>query len=186
MSTKTNKLSTADLAYIAMFTAIMTICSWISIPTSIPFTLQVFGVFLSVGVLGGKRGSLAVLTYILLGTVGVPVFPGFTGGIGILLGSTGGYIIGFLFSALAMWAIEYLLGKKKWVLLLAMIIGLLVCYALGTIWFMLVYANNNEAIGVWTALALCVIPYVMPDMIKIVLALFLSRRLAQICNLEGG
>lgn len=102
----------------------------------VPFTLQTFGIFLAVGVLGGKRGSLAVLVYLLLGAIGIPVFAGFTGGIGIILGNTGGYMVGFLFSALAMWAMESLLGKKRWVLAFSMLLGLLVCYVCGTTWFM--------------------------------------------------
>ena len=101
MSTVTaTKTKTYDLAYIAIFAVLIAICSWISIPMTVPFTLQTFGVFMAVGVLGGKRGSLAVLVYILLGVIGVPVFAGFSGGLGILLNNTGGYIIGFLFSAL--------------------------------------------------------------------------------------
>lgn len=103
MSTVTaTKTKTYDLAYIAIFAVLIAICSWISIPMTVPFTLQTFGVFMAVGVLGGKRGSLAVLVYILLGVIGVPVFAGFSGGLGILLNNTGGYIIGFLFSALVM------------------------------------------------------------------------------------
>ena len=105
MSTMTaTRSKTYDIVYIGVFAVIMAICSWISIPTTVPFTLQTFGVFIAVGVLGGKRGSLAVLVFIILGAIGVPVFSGMTGGVGILLGSTGGYIIGFLFSALVMWA----------------------------------------------------------------------------------
>ena len=79
------KIRTYDMAYIAVFTVLIAICSWISIPTAIPFTLQTFAVFLSVSVLGGKRGTMAVLLYVLLGAIGLPVFSGFTGGIGILL-----------------------------------------------------------------------------------------------------
>ncbi|MEI3229118.1 MAG: biotin transporter BioY [Lachnospiraceae bacterium] len=89
---------TRDMVYIAIFAVLIAICSWISIPTTVPFTLQTFAVFLAVGVLGGKRGTLSILIYLLLGAIGVPVFAGFTGGIGIVLGTTGGYIIGFLFS----------------------------------------------------------------------------------------
>ena len=122
------KNKTLDMVYIAMFTVLIAICSWISIPTTVPFTLQTFGVFVTVGVLGGKRGSLSVLIYLLLGAIGIPVFAGFTGGMGIVLGSTGGYIIGFLLSALLMWGMEKLLGKKTWVLALSMVLGLLVCY----------------------------------------------------------
>ena len=73
---------TYDLVYIAVFAVVMAVCSWISIPAQVPFTLQTFGVFMAVGVLGGKRGTLAVLVYVLLGAVGVPVFAGFSGGIG--------------------------------------------------------------------------------------------------------
>ena len=180
MSTKTKIY---DVAFIALFAAVMAVCSWISVPATVPFTLQTFGVFLAVGTLGGKRGSLAVLTYLLLGAVGAPVFAGFSGGIGCILGSTGGYIVGFLFSALVMWAMEHFFGKSRWVLAISMVIGLLVCYAFGTAWFMIVYANNTGAIGLWTALSWCVFPYIIPDAVKIVLALVLCKRLAKACKL---
>lgn len=171
------------MAYIAIFAVVMAVCSWISIPTMIPFTLQTFAVFLAVGVLGGKRGTLAVLVYILLGAVGVPVFAGFQGGLGILLGTTGGYIIGFLFTALLMWLMEALLGRKLWVLAVSMVLGLIVCYAFGTAWFMVVYARNSGAVGLGTALSWCVIPYIIPDLVKIALALLLSRRLNTVLKL---
>ena len=80
---------TYDIVYIAVFAVIMAICSWISIPAAVPFTLQTFGVFIAAGVLGGKRGTLSVLVFILLGAVGIPVFANFSGGIGVLVGPTG-------------------------------------------------------------------------------------------------
>lgn len=178
------KSKTYDMVYIAVFAVLMAICSWISIPTAVPFTLQTFGVFLAIGVLGGRKGSLAVLVYILLGVIGVPVFAGFTGGIGILLRNTGGYIIGFLFSALVMWAMEMLFGKKPWVLALSMAVGLAVCYAFGTAWFMVVYAKDAGAIGLATALGWCVFPFVIPDLVKIALAMVLSKRLAAIMKVQ--
>lgn len=178
------KMRTVDMAYIAVFAVLIAICSWISVPATVPFTLQTFGVFLAVGVLGGKRGSLAVLVYLLLGIVGLPVFAGFAGGIGVVLGSTGGYIIGFLFSALVMWAMERLLGKKTWVLGLSMVLGLVVCYAFGTAWFMAVYANTTGAIGLGTALGWCVIPFILPDLLKIALALVTCKRLAAAIKLR--
>ena len=178
------KNKTLDMVYIAMFTVLIAICSWISIPTTVPFTLQTFGVFVTVGVLGGKRGSLSVLIYLLLGAIGIPVFAGFTGGMGIVLGSIGGYIIGFLLSALLMWGMEKLLGKKTWVLALSMVLGLLVCYIFGTIWFMLVYTRETGAIGLWTALGWCVFPFVIPDLGKIVLALLICKRLAKVIKVN--
>ena len=171
------KSKTYDMAYIAIFTVLMAVCSWVSIPATVPFTLQTFGVFVAVGVLGGKRGSLAVLIYILLGVVGVPVFAGFSGGIGAILGTTGGYIVGFLFSALVMWGFEKIAGKKPVIQIISMIAGLVVCYAFGTAWFMVVYARQSGAVGLGTVLGWCVIPFIIPDVIKIVLAFGLSRKL---------
>lgn len=171
----TNKLKTIDIVYIAICAALIAICSWISIPLTVPFTLQTFAVFLSVFLLGGRRGTLSVLVYILLGAVGLPVFSGFTGGVDKLVGTTGGYIIGFLFSALVMWAFEKILGKKIWVYAIAMVWGLIVCYTFGTIWFMIVYARNSGAVGLSTVLGWCVLPFVIPDAVKIILALLIGR-----------
>lgn len=178
MSTMTaTRSKTYDIVYIGVFAVIMAICSWISIPTTVPFTLQTFGVFIAVGVLGGKRGSLAVLVFIILGAIGVPVFSGMSGGVGILLGSTGGYIIGFLFSALAMWAMEKLPVKNTFTQILSMILGLVVCYAFGTVWFMVVYSRANGPVGLAAVLGWCVIPFIIPDLVKIAVAFGLSKKL---------
>ena len=178
------KMRTVDMAYIAMFAVVMAVCAWISIPAAVPFTLQTLGVFLAVGMLGGKRGTLAVLIYLLLGAVGMPVFAGFNGGLGYMLGSTGGYIVGFLLSALTMWGFEAALGRKTWVLAVSMVLGLAVCYAFGTAWFMVVYARNTGAIGLMTALGWCVIPYIVPDLVKIALALLLQKLLSTAIRLR--
>ena len=172
-----SKLSVRDMAYIALFAVMMAVCSWISIPYVVPFTLQTFAVFLAVGVLGGRRGTMAVLVYLLMGAVGLPVFTGFSGGIGHLLGSTGGYIVGFVFTALVMWGMERIPGSRTVVLAVSMVLGLLVCYAFGTAWFLLVYARTTGPVGVWTAVGWCVAPYVVPDLVKLALALVLRRRL---------
>lgn len=173
----TDSNKTRDIVYMSVFTAMISICSWISIPASIPFTLQTMGVFTTVGLLGGKRGTLTVLTYILLGAIGIPVFAGFTGGVSVLLGTTGGYIMGFLLSALLMWGIETIMGRNQIVLAFSMVAGLIVCYVFGTAWFMLIYTQHSGVIGLSTVLGLCVIPFIIPDLIKIGVALFLTNRL---------
>lgn len=183
-SMEATRSKTYDMAYIAIFAVLMAICSWISIPMAVPFTLQTFGVFMAVGVLGGKRGSLAVLIYILLGAIGVPVFAGFSGGIGIILNTTGGYIVGFLFSALVMWGMEALLGSKPVVQIISMVVGLIVCYALGTAWFMVVYARNTGAVGLGTVLGWCVIPFIIPDLVKIALAFVLARKIRKYVSFQ--
>ena len=168
---------TRDMVYIAVFAALITICSWIAIPTAIPFTLQTLGVFLAVGLLGGKRGTLAVLTYVLMAAVGLPVLTGFRGGIGALLGNTGGYVLGFLLTALLMWALEPLVGSRIVPQIFSMLLSLAACYLFGTAWFMLLYARAGQHAALGTVLATCVIPFILPDLAKIAGAIFLTRRL---------
>lgn len=183
--TTTSKLRTVDMAYIALAAVVMALCSWISLNLGpVPFTLQTFAVFLAIAVLGGKRGTLAVVVYLLMGAVGLPVFAGFSGGVGVLAGATGGYILGFLGSALVMWTMESALGRSTWVLALSMVAGLVVCYLFGTIWFMQVYARTSGPVGLAAALGWCVFPYVVPDLGKIALALMLRRRLAKAIRLR--
>lgn len=141
MTTLLPERNTRDVVFTGVFAALIAGRSWISIPATVPFTLQMLGVF-RVGVLGGKRGSVAVLVYILLGLIGLPVFAGFSGGVGILFGTTGGYNVGFLASALMIWCAELLFGRNKNVLAVSMVLGLGFCYAIGTIWFMVVYAKT--------------------------------------------
>ena len=178
------KYRTIDLVYIALGAVLIAICSWISIPTTVPVTMQTFAVFFVLSALGGKRGTMAIIVYVLLGVVGIPVFAQFTSGIGILLGSTGGYIVGFVFMGLVYRLIVHLLGKKMWVEILAMVIGLAVCYAFGTAWFMVVYAQANGAVGLATVLAWCVLPFILPDLVKLGLALLLARRLSPVLKLQ--
>jgi biotin transport system substrate-specific component len=150
----------------------------------VPFTLQTFAIFVALGLLGGRRGTYAIILYVLLGAVGIPVFSGFRGGIGVLLGTTGGYIVGFIFSGLAYWLITRFLGTKLPVVILAMVVGLVVCYAFGTAWFMVAYTRSSGAIGVSVALAKCVVPFIIPDLAKIALAILLSNRLGKLVKLD--
>ena len=130
---KTNSKVT-DIVYIGLSAAIIAVCSWISIPLTVPITLQTMGVVLISGLFGAKRGTLSTLLYILIGAIGVPVFSGFKSGFGVLLGSTGGYIIGFIFTALIVGIVSDK-TNKLWALILSMAVGILVCYAFGTAWF---------------------------------------------------
>ena len=178
------KLETLDLVYVALGAVLITICSWISIPTAIPFSMQTFAVFFVLFALGGERGTLAIIVYVLLGAVGIPVFAEFTSGIGILLGNTGGYIVGFIFMGLVYWLIVGILGKKQWVEIFAMVMGIVVLYSFGTVWFMIVYARSNGAVGLAMVLSWCVIPFIVPDLIKLGLALTLARRLSPVLRLQ--
>ena len=157
---------TRNIVFIALFTALICVCAWITVPSAIPFTLQLFAIFLTLGLLGGKKGTIAVACYILLGLVGAPVFSGFKGGIAALSGVTGGYIVGFVFSALVYWGFTALFKEKFWSKIVAMFLGLIVCYAFGTAWFVLVSGST-----VAYALSVCVLPFIPVDAVKLVLCL---------------
>lgn len=177
---QSTKSKTQDIVFIALFAVMIAVCSWISIPTTIPFTMQTFVVYLTLNFLGGKKGTVSVCIYLLLGLIGLPVYANFTSGIGMLMGTTGGYMIGWIFSGLVMWLIEKLIGRRLWAQAVSMLVGLVVCYIAGTAWFMVVYAQNTGPVGLWTALLWCVIPFIIPDLVKMSLALWLSQRLEKI------
>lgn len=166
-----------SLTYIAMGTALIAVCAWITLPLGpVPFTMQTFAVIAVAGLLGWKRGVASVLVYIAVGALGAPVFSGFGGGIGVLTGVTGGYIVGFIFTALIV-GLTADRCKKALPLSISMLGGILCCYAFGTVWFMAVYTRFTGSIGLMSVLSSCVFPYILPDILKMALALLLTKRL---------
>ena len=178
MDKSKSTFKTVDLVYIALGAVLIAICSCISIPTLVPLTMQTFAVFCVLSVLGGKRGTMAVIVYLIIGAAGVPVFAEFTSGIAIVLGTTGGYMVGFIFIGLIYGLAVRLFGKKLWVEIVSLSVGMAGCYAFGTAWLMFVYARASEAVGLMTALGWCVFPFIIPDLIKLGLALLVSRRVS--------
>ncbi len=177
ISKKDRSISTYDMTCIAIFVVLMTICSWISVPAVVVFTMQTFAQFLTMGMLGGKRSTMVVFVYILLGAVGIPVFAGFQGGLGVLFGSTGGYIAGFLLGPALLWVLESVLGERKWIRPAAMFLAMALNYVFGTIWFMIVYTNQNGSVALGVVLGWCVFPFIIPDLLKLIMALALSKKL---------
>lgn len=168
-----------NIVFVALFVAVIAVCSQIAIPFGqVPFTLQTLGVFVASSILGTKRGTISVLIYMLLGAIGLPVFSGFSGGVGILMGPTGGYIIGFIFTAFIVGIMTEKLGKRIWILATSMIIGLVLCYAFGTAWFCIIMKKDILYGLVW-----CVIPYLIPDAAKIALAIILVNRLEKVIKI---
>ena len=165
-----------NMALCSLFTAVLALCAWLSVPMGdMVITLQTFGIFLTLGLLGGKRGTLAIGVYLLLGSVGVPVFSGFRGGLGALLGTTGGYIFGFMLTALVYWLLTFLKDTPL-TRLAAMILGLLLCYACGSWWYMTRYLSTGT-LTLGLVLLRCVLPYLLPDAIKLTLAWILTGKL---------
>lgn len=181
-----------DVCYIALFAALLAVCSWIAIPVSeISVTLQTMGVCMAAGFLGWKRGMLSVLAWVLLGVCCAPVFSGFKNFYALLGSASAGYVIGFVFTALIVGIASdclHLIGKRCTgkvktqilqlvILAFSMILGVAVCYVFGTLWFMLIYKGSVTAGNLQIALTFCVYPYLLPDLIKIAAAAFLVNYL---------
>lgn len=168
---------THTIVYTGIFAVLLSICSWISIPTVIPFTLQTFGVFFTLFMLGGKHGTLTICVYLLLGLIGIPVFSHFGAGLGVLFGSTGGYILGFVFTGLVMYFFDRTFGKKMPFFIIASLIGLVACYAFGTFWFLMITGGSGRSLSIPSVLGICVFPFIIPDLCKLWLAYILYKKL---------
>lgn len=178
----TTRLRTRDLTLIAVFTALTAVCAWVSIPVPRPFvqfTMQTFALFAALLTLGGRRGTYTVTAYLLLGAVGAPVFSNFRGGPGVLLGTTGGYILGFFFTALLYWLMTAKLGEGFLVKAAACVLGMAAYYAFGTAWYLALTYQTGSPVGLMTALGYCVFPFIVPDLVKLALAALLSVRVGK-------
>ena len=166
------------ISVVGLSVALLTVCSWISIPIgAVPVTLQIFAVYIIAGLFNLKTSMSAMFTYLLLGAVGVPVFANFKSGIAVLQGPTGGYLIGYVLTALIVWAFKQIKFKKALFLTLGMLVGLTVCYVFGTLWFYFVYLNSGDTKSIGYILSICVIPFIIPDLVKIAVASVVVNRL---------
>jgi len=162
------------LTLAAVFTGVIILCSWISVPAPIPFTLQALGIYICCGVLGGKLAFLSTATYVVLGALGLPVLSGFQGGLGAIFGITGGFILGFLLIPISVWVAEKT-PLKKHSLILGGAIGTTLGNILGMLWYSLVYMKGT--VGLVTAFTVCVLPYIIPDAAKLWVAHLVSKRI---------
>ena len=162
-----------DMTLIGVTAALLCIAGPFTIAIGpVPLSLATFAVYLAGAVLGWKRGTAAVVVYLLIGMTGVPVFSGFTGGFQKLAGVTGGYLVGYVICALVtgLGAGAPRQIRPAWILPACMVAGTAALYLLGTAWFM---AQTGKALG--AALSLCVIPFLPGDAVKIIAAVLISR-----------
>jgi len=163
---------TVQMAEIALMSAVICIVAPFTIPvpaSPVPLSVATFVIYLAAILLGAKQSAVCVLIYLLLGMVGLPVFSGFSGGIGVLLGPTGGYLAGYLPCALIVgWMTNAKQGNGSFLRNIgAMMLGTGACYFFGTIWFLAVMDGSYSVVQ---ALLLCVVPYLIFDLIKILAA----------------
>lgn len=166
----------------ALFAALTAVCSWISVPlpfTPVPINLATLAVFMAGGLLGPKYGLLAECVYVLCGGFGLPVFAGFRGGPSVLVGATGGFIVGYLVCALVVGLLvervyhaDLTHTRRIIYTVLSLVTGLFCCYTLGMAWFMFLTGS-----GLLAGLMGCVVPFLIGDGLKIALATALIDRL---------
>lgn len=178
MEKKSDLFSVKSMIFTAIMAALICIAAPFSVPIGlVPISLATFAVYLAGGLLGAKRGALAVVVYILIGAVGLPVFSGFAGGFAKLLGVTGGYIIGYVPCALLS-GLLYDRTRRVWTLPVGMVLGTLACYIFGTAWFLIATADGAiTGASVVSALMMCVVPFLPGDAIKMATACALAMPL---------
>ena len=163
------EFSPKEMAVTAVMTALLCILGpWsIQIPISpVPITLCTMGIYFALYVLGMKLGILSVILYVLLGAIGVPVFTNFSGGVGKLLGPTGGYILGYLFLAVICGFFLSKFPEKLPMNVAGFVLGTLVLYLFGTLWLQYQLKLTFPA-----ALMTGVIPYIPGDAAKLLIAI---------------
>lgn len=167
-----------DLSLVALFVAIISVCSFVSVPFgAVPFTLQLLGVFCAVDLLGTRRGFLSVVCYLGLGVCGLPVFNGFHGGIGIIFGATGGFLLSFLIIVPIIGAIINRFGRKFITLTVANLFGMVINHIFGCLWYCFMFLGDFTLRGVLSSFVVCSLPFLIPDILKSLLAAFLTNRL---------
>ncbi len=161
-----------NITYSAIFVALIIVCAQIVIPlpSGVPLTLQTFAIALTGYCLKTVRSFIIILVYILLGVTGVPVFSSLHGGLGVITGYSGGFIIGFIPLAIMC----SLAGKVKLksVKIAFSLIGIVLCHLIGTIYFSF-YTNTSVVKAVITSS----LPYIFKDIILMLLAYIISRRI---------
>jgi len=171
---KKQRFSTRDIVHIAVFAALLCVLAQIAVPTpwGIPFTLQTLGIMLSAVILGWAKGSIAVFIYVIMGAVGLPVFAGLNGGFGVIMGPTGGFILGFVPAAMFIGLLSVnppAVKKTKSYcarLVAGITVGLIIIYSIGTVWFM--YLTNST---ITAALSMATLPFLLPEIPKAVIAI---------------
>lgn len=159
-----------NMAAIGLCAAVTAVSAWVCVPAAVPFTLQSFAVCMAACLLGGRKSAAAVGIYLAVGAVGVPVFAGFRGGLSVLLGPTGGFLWGFaVMAVLAGGLLSH--GRPA---PLALSVGQLACYLCGAAQFLAVSGGT-----LWSVLLVCVLPYIIPDALKIAAACAVVRRIGR-------
>lgn len=168
------------MIFVSLFATLMCIGAWIHFPSVVPATMQTFVVFCALGLMGSKKTFLMLVIYIFLGAVGLPVFSGFNSGLGALTGPTAGFIWGFLLGVPVFYIFEKYFSHKKSLIIIGYIIYILIHYIPGALWYCVFSAEALTVGGIISSSLVTVVPFILPDAIKLMLSLLVIDRLKKI------
>lgn len=170
------------MIFIALFATLMCIGAWLHFPSPVPASMQTFVVFCALGLIGSKRTFIMLVLYVMMGSVGLPVFSGFTGGIGALTGPTAGFIWGFLLGVPVFYIFEKKYSDKK-SLIIGYIIYILLHYIPGAVWYCIFTTSSLTLSGLVASSLVTVVPFIIPDAVKLMLSFVTVKRLKSVISI---
>ncbi len=175
-----NRKRLQSMIFISLFATLMCIGAWIHFPSAVPATMQTFVVFTALGLTGSKNTFIMLVIYILLGAVGLPVFSGFTSGIGALTGPTAGFIWGFLLGVPVFYIFEKYFSHRKSLIIIGYILYILIHYIPGALWYCYFTLERLDVSGIVSSSLVTVVPFILPDAVKLLLALIVIAKCRKI------
>ncbi len=169
-----------NMIFVSLFATLMCIGAWLHFPGPVPATMQTFVVFVALGLMGSRNTFIMLVIYVLLGALGLPVFSGFTSGFGALTGPTAGFVWGFLLGVPVFYIFERYFSRKKILIIIGYIIYILIHYIPGALWYCYFNLGALSVEGIISSSLVTVVPFIVPDAIKLVLSLFVVKRLRRI------
>ena len=175
---KSKHSAVRDLAIIALSVALLSICSYIAIPTPVGhITLQLFAVLLIACTLDLKKSVSAVTLYVAMGLIGLPVFAGFRGGIGVLFEVSGGFLLAFILISAIIPLARHLFGNSRWCLIISSVCSILLSYIIATVWIHTVSGGVEHPGSFIIFLLLYTAFFIIPDLLKLALVVYIVPKI---------
>lgn len=177
---KKRRNSVRTMIFISLFATLMCIGAWLHFPSPVPATMQTFVVMCALGITGSKNTFIMLVIYIMLGILGLPVFSGFTSGFGALTGPTAGFIWGFLIGVPVFALSQKIMKNKKYSLCIGYIIYIIIHYIPGALWYCFFSFGEISPSKLLSSLTVTVLPFILPDAIKTLIAVITVRKVRSI------
>lgn len=175
------KNSVQSMIFISLFATLMCVGAWLHFPSVVPATMQTFVVMTALGLIGSKKTFIMLTVYVFLGAIGLPVFSGFTSGIGALTGPTAGFIWGF-FMGVPVFYLSQKYIKNSFSLYIGYILYIIIHYIPGALWYCHFTLGELTLQGILSSSLVTVVPFIVPDAVKLFLAKIIVGKIKRIKN----